>query len=124
MPWNYEVIDLNDAITRAMGRKELYKGWLDAFLKDESFVPVAEAFKNKDPETARNALHKLKSTAGNLSVMSVFRQAEALGVKIKESADFDSLDDDLKALSESFYSAKKMHDDNISELLNYGELSF
>jgi len=124
MAWDYNVINLDEAITRAMGRKELYKGWLDSFFKDESFTHVSDAFEKKDYEAVGAALHKIKGTAGNLSVLTVFKQAGELDAKIKNEPSFDSLAEDLEKLREYFYAAKKMYTDNINVLTNYGELSF
>ncbi|MCL2696550.1 MAG: Hpt domain-containing protein [Oscillospiraceae bacterium] len=124
MAWDSGIINLDDAITRAIGRKELYKGWLDSFFKDENFISVEEAFDNKDYEAASGALHKMKGTAGNLSVMVVFSQADGLCEKIRAGEDFNSLAGDLNKLRDSFYSAKKMYNDNIDELLSYGEIKF
>ncbi|MCL2078080.1 MAG: hypothetical protein FWH08_06730 [Oscillospiraceae bacterium] len=124
MAWDTDIINLDDALTRVMGRKDLYKGWLDAFFNDESLEPVDEAFKNKDYVAAENALHKLKGTAANLSVVKVREQTVLVSEKIKEREEFNSISGDLKKLRKEFYNAKKMYEDNISDLMNYGELIF
>jgi HPt (histidine-containing phosphotransfer) domain-containing protein len=124
MAWNPQVINLDDAITRAMGRKELYKGWLDSFFDDKNFISVEEAFANKDYEAACGALHKMKGTAGNLSIMIVAAEAGALHDKVYAKADFTALTEDMQRLRDSFYGAKKMYTENVGDLLGYGEIKF
>lgn len=123
MAWDSAIINLDEAMSRVLGRKELYKGWLDTFFKDESFNAVAQAFESKDYTAAYNALHKLKGTAGNLSVAKVFDIATKLDVRIKAEDDFDSLAEGLETLKDSFYSAKSMFEENIDVLMSYGELA-
>ncbi|MCL2018979.1 MAG: Hpt domain-containing protein [Oscillospiraceae bacterium] len=124
MAWNYDIIDLNEAMTRVLGRKELYKGWLDTFLTDDVFATVQEAFEKKDYDGADLALHKIKGTSGNLSIKSVFELASSLSSKVRNRDAFDTLTEEYEKLRESFFSAKKMYTDNVNDLMNYGELSF
>jgi HPt (histidine-containing phosphotransfer) domain-containing protein len=122
MAWNPKVINLDDAITRAMGRKELYKGWLDSFFEDKNFAAVEEAFRDNNYQAAESVLHKMKGTAGNLSIMILSAEASALHDKVTVKTDFAFLAEDLQKLRESFFDAKKMYTDNIEELLSYGEI--
>ncbi|MCL2638236.1 MAG: Hpt domain-containing protein [Oscillospiraceae bacterium] len=124
MAWDSGIIDLDDAITRAMGRKEHYKSWLDSFFENDDFKAIEEAFANKDRETALDEVHKMKGTAGNLSVMRVFAAADALCEKLRANADLGTLAADLEALRDSFFGAKKMYEENTDVLLNYGEIMF
>jgi HPt (histidine-containing phosphotransfer) domain-containing protein len=124
MAWDSAVINLDEALTRSMGRKELYKGWLDSFFRDETFNPTKEAFANSDNEAAHTALHKFKGTAGNLSVMKIYAKATALCERVIAKEELCSLEDELKELHEEFLFARQMYNDNIDELLNYGELIF
>jgi HPt (histidine-containing phosphotransfer) domain-containing protein len=124
MAWDAGMVDLDEAITRSMGRKELYKGWLDNFFEDVTFAPAEAAFANKDVKAAEAALHKIKGTAGNLSVKKVYAIAVAMGDKIKAGNDTEVLEGDFKALREEFTAARAMYNDNIDVLLNYGELIF
>jgi len=124
MAWDASMINLDEAITRSMGRKELYKGWLDGFFRDETFEPVDKAFTNNDNTAAEAALHKLKGTAGNLAVKKVHVLAEDMCARVKAGETTDSMTGDLEKLREDFVNARTMYNDNIDELLNYGELIF
>jgi HPt (histidine-containing phosphotransfer) domain-containing protein len=118
MAWDSQIINLDDAMTRAMGRKEHYKGWLDSFFGDENIRQIEETFETGDREVFSKALHKLTGTAGNLSVTAVYSLA-------KEILDNPGAGrDDLEKLRDSFYAAKKMYEENIEDLLSYGEIRF
>ena len=122
MAWDSGIINMDEALSRVLGRKELYQGWLDAFFKDENFNPVTEAYEKKDREELRLALHRIKGTAGNLSVTNVFNQSLEFSIKVKDGEDLNTLDGDFEKLRQCFYEAKKMYNENVDELINYGEL--
>lgn len=119
MAWDLEIINLNDALPRVLGHKVMYKGWLDKFFADGSFAPVEAALASRDYEEAHNALHKIKGTASNLSIVKVYKHAEELERKLKDKADFDSLADEIKVLRAEFDEAKQMYSDNVDELMNF-----
>ncbi|MCL1824022.1 MAG: hypothetical protein FWG44_07440 [Oscillospiraceae bacterium] len=124
MAWDTNIINMDEALSRVLGRKELYKGWLDSFFRDENFTPVAEAFEKKDREELRLALHKIKGTAGNLSVTTVFNQSLKISTSVKAGEDLDGLSGEIEKLKNDFYEAKKMYEENANALIHYGEISF
>ena len=117
--WDSRVINLEDAMIRVLGRKDMYKRWLDTFFNDDGFDLINEAFEKKDHEAAHRSMHKLKGTAGNLSVAAVYEQAKLIDDKLKTNADFDSLSCELEKLREYFYFAKKMYESNINYIMSY-----
>jgi HPt (histidine-containing phosphotransfer) domain-containing protein len=82
---------------------------------------VIMAFEAKDYSAADKAMHKLKGTAGNLSVKAVFELSTAMMEKIKREAGFETLGEDLQKLRDSFSYAKNMYLKNIDEVINYGK---
>ena len=117
MAWDMDVINLDEALKRAMGRKDLYKRWLDSFFKEEVIEPSETAFKNKDYEAAHSALHKLKGTAGNLSVVKVFDAAGSLCERVTAKESMETLESGFLKLREEFLSAMKMYNENLNELI-------
>ena len=113
MAWDLEVIDLNDALQRVMGHKTMYKSWLVKFFSDETFAPVDKAVAAGNSEEAHSALHKIKGTASNLSVMKVYRLAEDLEKRLKKGEELNSLIDEIEVLRGLFQSAKQMHGENV-----------
>ena len=123
IPWDSHVIDLDDAMVRVLGRKDLYKKWLDSFFsdKDDSFGLINKSVETKDYDTAHRVMHKLKGTAGNLSVITVRDQAKLIDEKIQKTADLGELADDFAKLRECFDFAKRMYECNLNVITGYGE---
>ncbi|MCL2109318.1 MAG: Hpt domain-containing protein [Oscillospiraceae bacterium] len=119
MAWNFEMIELKSALARVLGHKEMYKGWLDKFFTDETFAPVEECFAARNHEAACKALHKLKGTSSNLSVMRVYKQTESLEAKLKANQSFDEVAADFDKLREEFHAAAKMYRENLQDLLDF-----
>jgi HPt (histidine-containing phosphotransfer) domain-containing protein len=122
MAWDISVININEAITRSMGRKELYKGWLDSFFKDETLDLVKSAFENKDEKALEKALHKIKGTSGNLSVVKVYDIASDMCRRVEANETINGLEVSFNELCEEFKAAKQMYNNNLNDLLNYGEI--
>ncbi len=118
--WDEKIIDLDEAMDRVLGHKEMYKRWLDGFFIPETLQVADEAFIEEDYDAAHRAVHKLKGTAGNLAIKKLFEQARNLDELIKAQTDFSQLTGELNKLKEYFYEAKEMYNNNVDLILNYG----
>ena len=77
-------VDYNKGLERFMGNVALYHKFLLKFLDDGSYADFAQAFADGDMEKAGKCVHTLKGTAGNLSLMSLFKAADNTVKAIKQ----------------------------------------
>lgn len=107
--WDNTIINLDEALTRVMGRRDVYTRWLDKFFVEETLHEVKEAFASCSWSEAHSAVHKLKGTAGNLAVKKLAYQALLLDEMIKSEADFTRMQGDYDMLLEYFEEASNMY---------------
>ncbi len=69
-------IEYDKGLERFMGNADLYQKFLTKFLYDGSFEEFCEGFEMGDLVMAEKAVHTLKGTAGNLSMMTLFRATD------------------------------------------------
>lgn len=60
--------DIDSALERFGGDRELYKECLKIFVDDKNFGELEKALAAKDVEAAFNSAHALKGVSGNLSL--------------------------------------------------------
>ncbi len=77
-------VDYNKGLERFMGNVALYHKFLLKFLDDGSCADFVKAFADGDMEKAGKSIHTLKGTAGNLSLMSLFKAADNTVQAIKK----------------------------------------
>ena len=78
MESSYEAagIEYTKGLDRFMGNAGLYQKFLTKFLYDGSFEEFCEGYEVGDLVMAEKAVHTLKGTAGNLSMMRLFQATD------------------------------------------------
>ncbi|MDR1755001.1 MAG: Hpt domain-containing protein [Eubacterium sp.] len=118
--WDLSIIDLDEALNRVMGRKDMYVRWLDKFFLPETIAELEDVFKKRDIKAANAVLHKLKGTAANLAVTSVTEQTARLYERVKSGeTDFVSMEEDYNAIIGAFHKASNMYLSNRSYISEY-----
>lgn len=117
--WDNSVINLEEAMTRVLGHKDMYIRWLDEFFQPETFNYVNSAFEERDHTRAHWAIHKIKGTAGNLAITNLFKSAMELDERVKRNDDFDAMTHDKEALYAIFEAAGKMFRENEDAIEEY-----
>lgn len=69
-------VDYNKGLERFVGNVALYHKFLAKFLDDTSYGEFVQALAAGDLEKAGKSVHTLKGTAGNLSLMNLFKAAD------------------------------------------------
>ncbi len=69
-------VDYNKGLERFVGNVALYHKFLAKFLDDTSYGEFVQALAAGDLEKAEKSIHTLKGTAGNLSLMNLFKAAD------------------------------------------------
>lgn len=69
-------VDYDKGLERFMGNVALYHKFLGKFLNDGSYEEFVASLASKDMALAEKSVHTLKGTAGNLSLMKLFRAAD------------------------------------------------
>lgn len=69
-------VDYDKGLERFMGNSALYHKFLGKFLKDGSYGEFVASLAMEDMAMAEKSVHTLKGTAGNLSLMKLFRAAD------------------------------------------------
>lgn len=110
--WDNNVINLDEAISRVLGHKEMYKRWLNDFFVPETLTPPKEAFDSKNHEQAHKAVHKIKGTAGNLAISALTSQAAYLDEMIKKETPFEDMTKDFDCMISRFKEAETMFREN------------
>jgi len=70
--------DYNKGLERFMGNVALYHKFLLKFLDDTSFALFKESFAAGNLELAGKTVHTLKGTAGNLSLVRLYKAADEM----------------------------------------------
>ena len=94
-------IEYSKGLERFMGNDALYQKFLGKFLNDSSFDEFCQALKAGDISQAEKAVHTLKGTAGNLSIMTVYQLADQTVKALRAGAAAD----DIRPLAEQLASA-------------------
>ena len=71
-------VDYDKGLERFMGNVALYHKFLVKFLDDSSYADFTQSFADGDIEKAGKCVHTLKGTAGNLSLMGLFKSADKM----------------------------------------------
>lgn len=116
-------INIEEALERLDGNKELYHEILNEFSKgnENTIHQIRDALNRKDMKLARRLLHTLKGTAGSISANAVRAAAIELEMAIKQEAPdmVDPLIDNLEtALNEVLESLR-----TVNHALNDGKCS-
>lgn len=117
--WDNSLINLNEAITRVLGHKDMYQRWLNEFFVSETLDFPKEAFSLKNYEQAHKAVHKLKGTAGNLAITKLTDQAAFLDEKIKNKEPFENMTVDFEKMIFRFNEAETMFKENCDYIMGY-----
>ncbi len=99
--------DVEDALERFVGDKDLYVMCMNLFVDDGSFEALGNAINSGDDKAAFEAAHTLKGVAGNVSATPLFTQIDYVTEKLRkgemngvqeEYAQILNLRDSLKAI--------------------------
>ena len=80
-------VDYDKGLERFMGNVALYHKFLLKFLKDGSYEEFVTSLSVQDMAMAEKSVHTLKGTAGNLSLMKLFRAADDTVQAIRTTQD-------------------------------------
>ena len=92
-----------------MGNVALYHKFLAKFLDDSSYAEFSQSFAAGDIEKAGKCVHTLKGTAGNLSLMGLFKVADRTVQAIRAGKDRE----ELAALAEE---VKQVYEQNCTAI--------
>ena len=82
-----DYIDVEDAVHRIGGNRDLYKRLLGRFVDGNHFETLVNALDSGDMEEAAHLAHTLKGVSANLSLVKVMSITAELEYCIKEGAD-------------------------------------
>ncbi len=95
-------IEYGQGLERFMGKKELYHRFLGKFLDDASYRDFCTAYEAGDLVTSEKTVHTLKGTSGNLSLMRLYRAADAMVQAVRKKEPSDELDALAKGVREAY----------------------
>jgi len=84
-----EYIDVEDAVQRIGGNRDLYKRLLGRFVDGNHFETLADALNSGDAAEAAHLAHTLKGVSANLSLVKVMSITIELEKCIKEGSGCD-----------------------------------
>lgn len=84
--------DYDKGLERFMGNVALYHKFLLKFLDDGSFAQFKQSIGENDMEKAGKHVHTLKGTAGNLSLMRLFKAADDMVKAIRSGKTVDEVE--------------------------------
>lgn len=90
-------VDYDKGLERFMGNVALYHKFLSKFLNDGSYEEFVTSLSVQDMAMAEKSVHTLKGTAGNLSLMKLFRAADDTVQAIRTAQDRE----EIKQLADS-----------------------
>jgi len=93
-----ELINVDDALKRVGGNKDLYKRLLTQFTGGDHINPLEEALNSGNTEDASRITHTLKGVASNLSLIKLTAAATELEHKIKNGMDHSACFAELKQI--------------------------
>ncbi|MCK4388879.1 MAG: response regulator, partial [Desulfobacterales bacterium] len=119
MPATMGGINIEEALERLDGNKELYHEILNEFSKgnENTIHQIRHAFNRKDMKLARRLVHTLKGTAGSISANAVRAAAIELETAIEQEAPdrvdplIDNLENALNEVLESLRTVSHVLDD-------------
>jgi len=82
-----DYIDVEDAVHRIGGNRDLYKRLLGRFVDGNHFDALVNALDSGDKDEAAHLAHTLKGVSANLSLVKIMSITVELEKCIKESAD-------------------------------------
>ena len=85
---NNEYINLEDALRRIGGNRDLYKRLLGRFVEGDHIEPLESALSRGDMEESARLTHTLKGVSANLSLVGIKTASIDLERAIKEGLDF------------------------------------
>ncbi|SDG73315.1 hypothetical protein SAMN05216584_11081 [Selenomonas sp. WCT3] len=84
-------VDYDKGLERFMGNVALYHKFLLKFLNDGSYEEFVTSLSVPDMAMAEKSVHTLKGTAGNLSLMKLFRAADDTVQAIRTTQDHEEI---------------------------------
>ncbi|MCR5438346.1 MAG: histidine kinase [Selenomonas sp.] len=84
-------VDYDKGLERFMGNVALYHKFLLKFLNDGSYEEFVTSLSVPDMAMAEKSVHTLKGTAGNLSLMKLFRAADDTVQAIRTTQDHEAI---------------------------------
>ena len=93
---NEEYIDVDDALKRIGGNRDLYKRLLQRFLEGKQLEELDAALEKGDADEASRAAHTIKGVAANLSLVKLRTISTDLEMIIKEDLEYGEKLDELK----------------------------
>ncbi len=95
-------INYAKGLDRFMGNRALYEKFLVKFLYDGSHEEFNMALSSGDMAMAEKAIHTLKGTAGNLSMETLYQDADAAVKAIRAKADTPEIMELAKKVDDSY----------------------
>ena len=71
-------IDYSAGISRFLGDRDLYEEMLTAFLSDDCFSKVKEAFDSRDYKKLLEHVHSMKGASSNLDMVELYHASSEL----------------------------------------------
>ena len=113
-------VDLEDAVTRFVGREEIYEQFLYRFTDDKNLMQLEEYLAMDDINSAFKKAHTLKGLTGNYGFKKMYEAAVPV-VEILRKGSADGIEEPLAKLKEINYLLcgiinkykKTYHKDNI-----------
>ncbi len=94
-------VDVNDAVERLGGDKELYEELLAHFKKSPRYKDMVQAIEANDASQAFQLAHALKGTAGNLSFKRLFDAMQPV-VEALRAGDVQLAKENLPVVTEAY----------------------
>ena len=79
-------VDVEGALARVRGNKQLYRKMLGMFLDSEEVTALEHYLAAADYSRAAIAAHGIKGVAGNLSMLSLFEKITELMLQLQQEA--------------------------------------
>lgn len=84
--------DVDNTISRFMGKEDLYIKFLNKFQSDQSFENIEKAIADQNPEEAFKAAHTLKGVASNLGLNPIAQCASDITELLRNKQSFGEVD--------------------------------
>lgn len=92
-------VDLEDAVTRFVGREEIYEQFLYRFTDDKNLMQLEEYLARDDIASAFKKAHTLKGLTGNYGFKKMYEAAVPV-VEILRKGSADGIEEPLAKLKE------------------------
>lgn len=93
-------IDYDGALTRFMGKREIYERYLLKYLNDDHAQAAKEAFLRSDYKEVLDQTHALKGLSGTLGLTKVFEISSQI-VKDLRGGCYDMLGENMELLEDA-----------------------